>query len=361
MAAKLAGADLPINDYLPAFLRVTVPSVDRPFGIYVWDVFAHVCRTVLHWDPDTFVFVQGRLPLSTLTPVVVTITLYYVVILGGRELMRPLTPKKLNLLFQLHNVGLTFFSGLLLVLFVEQLLPIIYRHGLFYAICHDGAWTQPIVVLYYLNYLTKYVELLDTVFLVLKKKPLTFLHCYHHGATAALCYSQLLGRTSVSWVVICLNLLVHVVMYWYYFLSSRGIRVWWKEWVTRLQISQFIIDLGFVYFASYNYFVSTYRPAIPHYGRCAGEEFAAVYGCGLLTSYLFLFIAFYINVYHKRGKKASAAKRAAKAVFNAKPLKDTVVGDLSDSSGNEKPKKYNTRSRAAATGVATPKTRSRKA
>lgn len=81
-----------------------------------------------------------------------TIVAYYVVILGGRELMRKRPAFKLNTLFMIHNFYLTAISAILLALFVEQLVPTIYKNGLFFAICErDGGWTPSLVTLYYVR------------------------------------------------------------------------------------------------------------------------------------------------------------------------------------------------------------------
>lgn len=96
-----------------------------------------------------------------------------------------------------------------------------------------------------------------------------------------------------------------------------------------MQIAQFVIDLGtlaylllleriltqtgFVYFASWDYFTSTYVPTLPHVGTCAGDPYAAVAGDVILSSYLVLFISFYIATYRKQAGRRSASKVAHKA------------------------------------------------
>lgn len=84
----------------------------------------------------------GVTPLSTIPSVASAISLYLGTIFGLWALQRNGQPKKLNTLFQIHNVILSTVSGLLLALIAEEIAPIIWKHGIFYAICGKGAWTE---------------------------------------------------------------------------------------------------------------------------------------------------------------------------------------------------------------------------
>ena len=178
------------------------PTLDRPFAIELWPLFDKAYAQAAGFSANKFVFVPGETPLSTLTASATMLITYYVTIFAGREFMKNREPFKLNGLFMVHNLLLTAISGTLLALFTEQLVPTVWRNGIFYAICdHRGGWTTPLVILYYvrihpssddksqanflqLNYLTKYLELFDTVFMVLKKKPLsTFPYAFIPGPT----------------------------------------------------------------------------------------------------------------------------------------------------------------------------------
>ncbi|KAK4515996.1 Pre-mRNA-splicing helicase BRR2 [Mucor velutinosus] len=312
-------------------------TAERPFGIYLYPYFESFYRCVTGKKASSFRFVYGSTPLSTnkegngnhhnahqqttnSVSVILSCIAYFVILFGGREWMKNHPPFKLQKLFQLHNLLLTVVSAALLMLVVEQIFPQLYHHGLLYAICSPRNWTQKLELLYYLNYLVKYWELIDTVFLVLKKKKLEFLHYYHHSLTMVLCYTQLNGQTTVSWVPITLNLMVHVLMYYYYFRTAAGAKIWWKKYLTTLQIIQFVIDLGIVYFCTYTYFSYTYIPILPDWGSCAGTETSALFGCALLSSYLLLFINFYRLTYkqNKQHQHTTKAKNPIVVIENNK-------------------------------------------
>lgn len=129
-----------------------VPTLDRPFGLKLWPIFNKAFELVVGYPADDFEFVAGSTPMSTLKETSIFIVIYYFIIFGGRELMRGREPFKLKSLFLVHNYVLTAVSFLLLVLYAEQLIPTVVRHGIFHAICsNDGGWTQQLVVLYYVS------------------------------------------------------------------------------------------------------------------------------------------------------------------------------------------------------------------
>lgn len=86
------------------------------------------------------------------------------------------------------------------------------------------------------------------VFIILKKKntQLSFLHCYHHGGMVGATFiaaKWLPGGPATMLGII--NGIVHVVMYFYYFLTAFKPElkqsIWWKKHITQLQLLQFTV------------------------------------------------------------------------------------------------------------------------
>jgi fatty acid elongase 3 len=113
-------------------------------------------------------------------------------------------------------------SLVLLLLYAENVVPKLMKHGILGGICHPSVFEDPSFIFYgFLNYILKYAvsyflhlivivivvlalkltvriyELADTVLLALKKKDLTVLHVFHHTMTLLLTFVQLHGHTSV--------------------------------------------------------------------------------------------------------------------------------------------------------------------
>ncbi|KAJ3620804.1 hypothetical protein MTP99_004723 [Tenebrio molitor] len=144
--------------------------------------------------------------------------------------------------------------------------------------------------------LLKYFDLVETVFYVLRKKErqISFLHVYHH-----------IGVLTASWVsgkyfpggqaiyVALYNTLIHCIMYVYYLLSAWNPNyskdIWWKKYVTLLQIVQHCLV-----------FISM-LPAVVNVNCTYPKGWAAllIINVGFI---IYLFARFYKNTYLSKKK-----------------------------------------------------------
>lgn len=92
-------------------------------------------------------------------------------------------------------------------------------------------------------FLLKVLDLLDTVFFVLRKKDrqISFLHLYHHTGMVVLTWNAtkfLPGGHGVFTGFI--NSIIHVIMYTYYLLALISPKyknnLWWKKYITQMQM-----------------------------------------------------------------------------------------------------------------------------
>ncbi|XP_015373451.1 PREDICTED: elongation of very long chain fatty acids protein 4-like, partial [Diuraphis noxia] len=128
------------------------------------------------------------------------------------------------------------------------------------------------------------------VFFVLRKKQshVSFLHVYHHVNMVVTTWT-FLRFIKVQQGAICgaLNALIHSIMYSYYFLSALGPHMqkylWWKKYLTRLQIIQFI--LGIIYGISLFIY------------DCEFPRLFTIYMIFDVLLFLYLFLIFYKKTY----------------------------------------------------------------
>ncbi|GMR45564.1 hypothetical protein PMAYCL1PPCAC_15759 [Pristionchus mayeri] len=222
---------------------------------------------------------------------------YVIVIFAGRKLMESRKPFSLDTPLFVWNAGLAIFSILgFLRVTPEWFWSWRGENDLTYSICvasytHavSGFWTQQFV-------LSKIVELLDTVFIVARKRPLLFLHWYHHISVLVYTWHAYKDHTASGRWFVWMNYGVHAVMYSYYAIRSLKWRApkWIAMFITVLQISQMIagITIG----------ISVYRI------KASGGECHQTWGnlflnLAMYFSYFILFCNFFYHAYIKKNNR----------------------------------------------------------
>ncbi|RZC38836.1 elongation of very long chain fatty acids protein 7-like, partial [Asbolus verrucosus] len=171
---------------------------------------------------------------------IVAILVFYIsfVLKVGPVLMKNRAPMKVDRIVMGYNVLQIFLNVAIFVLGL-RIFP---KMNI---MCSPVDNTSNMLYLQYAYFLLKILDLADTIFFVLRKKSnqVTFLHIYHHFLMVS--FTWVTTKFYVGGQVYFLgmpNLLVHIVMYFYYFLTSWDPvykkSVWWKKHLTQMQIVQ---------------------------------------------------------------------------------------------------------------------------
>ncbi|ONI36061.1 hypothetical protein PRUPE_1G567100 [Prunus persica] len=249
-----------------------------------------------------FSWAPGQTPAST--PLFLTLSLLSylsLTFLLTRLPLSPINPALLKPITAVHNLLLFLLS---LVMAVGCTLSILspVTPSLDWILCfppHINS-TGPHFFWAYIFYLSKILEFLDTLFIILSGsiQRLTFLHVYHHATVLVMCYLWLRTCQSLFPVALVTNASVHVLMYGYYFLCAVGIRPKWKRVVTDCQIVQFLFSFAVSGRMLYLHFSGSGCSGI--WGWC----FNAVFNASLLA----LFVDFHVRSYAKRKKMGQKDK-----------------------------------------------------
>ncbi|KAJ7500875.1 GNS1/SUR4 family-domain-containing protein [Mycena galericulata] len=225
-----------------------------------------------------------EIPLGSAWMVLCVLGSYLTFVSTAQSMMKNRMPFRPRRLMHAYNICLSAVSLILLWFMLEEIISLIRRAGVMGAMCAPESYTKKLDLYYRLNYGLKYVELLDTLFLVLMKKRLRFLHVYHHTSTIFLCYIQLQETTTMA--------------------AYLPLMLQWKKHLTGLQIIQFVVVGPTMVLALAVAHIS------PTSEACPVSPVAVLVGTIVLTSHFLLFVEFYFTAYIKRSLKTAVGKTA---------------------------------------------------
>jgi elongation of very long chain fatty acids protein 6 len=135
---------------------------------------------------------------------------------------------------------------------------------------------------------SKLPELIDTFFIVVRKRPLIFLHWYHHVTVLLYCWHAYATMAGSGLYFVAMNYSVHAFMYAYFCLQAlkmvpKGFPAYL---ITICQIAQMLIGTGVCVSAWYFKL---------HDDECSNDRNNLIAGALMYGSYLYLFVDFAVR------------------------------------------------------------------
>jgi elongation of very long chain fatty acids protein 4 len=157
------------------------------------------------------------------------------------SIMKIFQDEPLQIFMSLYNICQTSLCGYMIFKAVEE-----YKAQGYSPICNEPNWSHTgMASVLWLFYLSKVADFFDTIFIVARGKWRQFsvLHVYHHSSIFMVYWVNVnVGYTGDIYYTIVLNGFVHLVMYFYYFVTGLGFTVPkpLKKAITQMQMLQFV-------------------------------------------------------------------------------------------------------------------------
>uniref|UniRef100_A0A0M3KCY8 Elongation of very long chain fatty acids protein n=1 Tax=Anisakis simplex TaxID=6269 RepID=A0A0M3KCY8_ANISI len=157
------------------------------------------------------------------TTITISIT-YFIIVKLIQRIMQQREAFHLKWPLFAWNASLAVFSTIGFIRFSEDVFESLIHQGTYRTFCYSVHPNDVAAFWALLFALSKLVELGDTLFVVLRKKPLIFLHYYHHAATLIYTVHSGAENTGSGRAFISMNFFAHSIMYTYYACTALGIR-----------------------------------------------------------------------------------------------------------------------------------------